>query len=395
MVGQMHLSSDRDLTEPLSVVIAGSGFAAVEAGLALRALAADRVRLKFVSPQPILRYRPEATTEVFGDGPPRTYDLRAVAGQLKAEIRVARLQSVASKVRQARLSSGERLDYDALVLAIGSRAQNSIPGATTFRDQRDVPGLRRLLAGIETGGITRLVFAVPSGSSWPLPLYELALLAARHGVACGGDLDLTLVSSESEPLEIFGAQGSHTVADLLDEQGVRFRGGCAPLAVRRDGALELAGAAALPADAVVTIPQLTAHRIAGVPASWWGFVPTDRCGRVQDLDDVYAAGDMTAYPVKQGGLAAQQADRIANTIARGLGLPVREPDERLVLQAHLVGGDVPLFLRAELDWQGRPTAATASHLDHSAEFGSTKVLGRYLAPYLEELEPTAAEPVRP
>jgi CheY-like chemotaxis protein len=107
------------------------------------------------------------------------------------------------------------------------------------------------------------------------------------------------------------------------------------------------------------------------------------------LDDVYAAGDMTAFPVKQGGLAAQQADGIANTIARGLGLPVRELDHRLVLQAHLVGGSVPLFLRTELDWQGRP-AAGATHVERAAELSSTKVLGRYLTPYLEQLDAPAA-----
>src|SRR5207244_4426686 len=134
----------------LSVVIAGGGFAALEAGLALRALAADRVRLTFVSPEPILRYRPAATSELFDGGPPRTYDLRTIADQLKAAIQLARIESVASKARQVRLSSGIRLGYEALVLAIGSRAQTSIPGARTLRDQRDVPALRRILTRIES-----------------------------------------------------------------------------------------------------------------------------------------------------------------------------------------------------------------------------------------------------
>src|SRR5205823_12837433 len=126
-----------------------------------------------------------------------------------------------------------------------SRAQTSIPGATTFRDRRDVPILRGLFGRIESGRITRLVFAVPSGSSWPLPLYELALLAAQHRARCGAGLDLTLVSWESEPLEIFGARGSRRVARALDELGVKFRGDCTPLAVCRAGALDLAGGGAL------------------------------------------------------------------------------------------------------------------------------------------------------
>jgi hypothetical protein len=33
------------------------------------------------------------------------------------------------------------------------------------------------------------------------------------------------------------------------------------------------------------------------------------------MEDVYAAGDATDFPVKQGGLAAQQADAVALSIA--------------------------------------------------------------------------------
>ena len=46
-----------------------------------------------------------------------------------------------------------------------------------------------------------------------------------------------------------------------------------------------------------------------------GFVPVDPHGRVAGLERVYAAGDGTAFPIKQGGLATQQADAVAETIA--------------------------------------------------------------------------------
>jgi sulfide:quinone oxidoreductase len=376
--------------EPVSVVIAGSGFAALETALALRALAEDHVRLTFVSPEAVVRYRPAATSELFDGRPPRTYDLCTIADQLNASIHLARLESAAPQARQVRLSSGARLSYDALVLAIGSRARASIPGARTFRDQRDVPAFRALLTDVEAGRIAELVFAVPSGSSWPLPLYELALLAGEHAQQIGAELDIAVVSPEPQPLSVFGATGSRGVARLLEQQGIRFVGSSAPTSVRRDGALELAAGGALPADQVVTIPQLGAHRIVGIPASWWGFVPTDSYGRVEGLDDVYAAGDVTAFPVKQGGIAAQQADRIAHTIASRLGLPVKELDTRLILQAHLIGGPETLFLRTELDWQGRATDAVASHRERGAATARQKVLGRYLAPYLEQLDRPAA-----
>jgi sulfide:quinone oxidoreductase len=378
------------MTSESSVVIAGGGFAALEAALALRALAANGARLTLVAPEPVLRYRPAATTELFEGASPRAYNLAPVARQLGAPMHLARVEAVAPSARQVRLTSGVRLSYDALVLAIGTRARASISGARTFRDQRDVPAFRDLLADVERGRVRKLVFAVPSGSSWPLPLYELALLSVGYAERHGADLDVTLVTPERAPLEIFGAAGSRGVSRLLEARGVRFLGDTRPLTVRRDGTLELAARDALKADSVITIPRLSAQRIAGIPSTRRGFVPVDHGGRVQGLQNVYAAGDMTTFPVKQGGLATQQADVVAHTIASGLGFSVKQLDSRMTLQAHLVGGPTPLFLRAELDWQGRPTAASASHMERPGEVTSTKVPGRYLAPYLEQLEVVAA-----
>ena len=45
----------------------------------------------------------------------------------------------------------------------------------------------------------------------------------------------------------------------------------------------------------------------GVPSEPnFGFIPVDHHGRVDGLDGVYAAGDATNFPIKQGGLATQQ-----------------------------------------------------------------------------------------
>jgi len=41
-----------------------------------------------------------------------------------------------------------------------------------------------------------------------------------------------------------------------------------------------------------------------------------------DIDDVYAAGDATDFPVTHGGLAAQQADSVAAAIAAAVGADV-------------------------------------------------------------------------
>jgi sulfide:quinone oxidoreductase len=364
------------------IVIAGGGFAALEVA---QALAERQVELTLISPDPVLRYRPAATSEAFSTAPARCYDQRAIAGDLGAIYHSAWLESVASGERFVRISSGARLDYDVLVLAIGARAIVGIPGALTFRDQRDLTAFREVLAELEAGVVRRMAFVVPAGCSWSLPLYELALLSATRAEEQGLDAEIMVVTPEPEPLALFGRQAARLVRDLLDERGVRFIGATAGFRVLETGLL-LTFAGSIAAERFVAVPELRGMRITGVPASWWGFVPTDLCGRVEGLVDVYAAGDMTAFPIKQGGLAAQQADRIAHTIAAALGAPTKEFRADHVLRARLLGGDRALVLRTELDAFGDPTSAALEYVDKNLPLSSPKIFGRYLTPYLARLE---------
>ena len=70
-------------------------------------------------------------------------------------------------------------------------------------------------------------------------------------------------------------------------------------------------------------------------------------------DAVLAAGDATTFPIKQGGLATQQADAAAATIAHALGATVEPTPFAPVLRGLLLTGGAPLYLRAELDRQRR------------------------------------------
>lgn len=375
--------------ERAEIVIVGGGVAALETALALRALAGDRVNTTLVSADPELTFRPSAAFEAFGHPAAPRYALESIADDLGANFRLGRLEAVAPQNRTVRLSSGVRLEYDTLVLAIGARATANLPGALTFRDQRDVPALRRVLHGLEAGKLARLVFAVASGITWTLPLYELALLAGVRAELFGTGTEVVLVSPERSPLEVFGAEASARVAEVLADRGVTFVGE-SPATGWNDGRLTIQGDAPIEADHVITVPQLRVHRIPGIPASWWGFVPTDSSGRVEGLTDVYAAGDMTTYPIKQGGLATQQADRTAHTIAASLGATVRELRSNQILRARLLGGERPLLLRTELDWQGRPSNGTVETAESDVAADITKIFGRYLTPYLERLGRSAA-----
>ena len=381
------VSVDASFRVPARVVIAGGGFAGLEALLALRALAGDAVRVTLVAPDSVLSYRPAATVEAFGLMPARAWDLAKIADDLGVNHLRTLLEAVAGKQRRVRLRSGARLSYDALVLATGARATAGIAGALTFRDQRDVRQFRGLVRELEAGAIHRLVFAVPSGRAWPLPLYELALMSATLAGERDLEIEVAIVTPERSPLAVLGSEASELVAALLNERGVRFVGGSVATGVRRDGSLGLRFEAPIEADRVVACPQLRARRISGVPADRWGFVPADAFGLVDGMLDVYAAGDMTTFPIKQGSLAAQQADRIAYTISAGLGLSVTKPPAQRAVELKLVGGEQPLRLRIELGELGQPTATTLGSAESEEAPSWRKVFGSYLTSFLETRQP--------
>ena len=103
---------------------------------------------------------------------------------------------------------------------------------------------------------------------------------------------------------------------------------------------------------------------------------------------MWAAGDATSFPVKQGGLAAQQADAVAESIAARAGAPVRPQPFRPVLRGVLLTGRGKAWLRGPHD--DDPGAAERRALF----WPPTKIAGRYLSPYLLALE-TPRRSVKP
>lgn len=60
----------------------------------------------------------------------------------------------------------------------GARATAGIAGALMFHDQRDLSMFGGVLRDVIDGAVRQLVFVLPEGRSYPVPLYELALLCA-------------------------------------------------------------------------------------------------------------------------------------------------------------------------------------------------------------------------
>jgi sulfide:quinone oxidoreductase len=381
------------------ILIAGGGVAAVEALLALRELAGHRIELTLLSPEREFLYRPVTVAEAFDRGEARSYTLGEIVGHGGGRLVWDALERVDAHERVAVTASGERIPYDVLVVAAGAIARDPLPGALTFRGRGDVAALRALLEELVAGSVGSIALTMPSERMWALPLYELALMTAAHLRERGSHAEVWLVTPEEEPLELFGPAAARAIEPMLRARGIRLRTSSRPALVRRR-ALVLAGGAEVFVDRVLTLPQLEGPRLAGLPHDQHGFIPVDEYGRVPELDDVYAAGDITAFPLKQGGLAAQQADAVAETIAAELGLPVTPKPFRPVLRGLLLTGGAPLYLRAEPQRLAREatvaieaTRLRRSTRDASAATGQAlwwppaKIAGRYLGPFLATARP--------
>ena len=178
-------------------------------------------------------------------------------------------------------------------------------------------------------------------------------MAARWGAEHDLALEAWVVTYEHKPLSMFGDHAAASVSELLAEAGVRLWTGAFAEAVE-NGRLWVSMEGGLPVDLAVTLPRPYGPAIRGLPNDADGFVHVDEHGRVDGLRDVYACGDMTSRPLKQGGLATQQADVAAAAIAAAAGAAVEAAAYRPVLRAMLLTGSRPRYLRHAPGDRGRP-----------------------------------------
>jgi sulfide:quinone oxidoreductase len=333
-----------------------------------------------LAPERHFTYRPLAVGEPFGRSRTVQVELARIAEERGFELIRDALDRIEPDAHRVHTQDGRRLDYGSLVLALGARPVAAVDGALTFRGPRDVPRVSEALQRLRTLERPRIAFTAGTSATWTLPLYELALLTADWAAREGIDAEITVVTSEAVPLEDFGEVASADVAALLARRGIAVRAGSVASHVS-DGRLWIPMEGGIPADLVVALPALIGHAVRGLPLGRSGFVAVDEFCRARDLDDIYVIGDMASHRVKQGGLAAQQADCAAAAIAHAAGEPVAVEPYRPVLRGMLLTGEAPLYLRnppAGIDGEG-----PSGDGDRTAPWWPPhKIAGAHLAPYL-------------
>ena len=347
---------------PLRVLVAGGGVAALEACFALDALAGERVDVTLIAPNAYLMYRPvEAHDPLALDARIRV-PLAHLARAAGVDLRQDRVVDFDPGARRVHTARGYELGYDALVIAVGARPEPVPHDAAPLRDD-NWPGCRFLMHRLALGELSSLAFVEPPAPTKSFDLYDLAIDAAVMLRRNGVEANLTLVTAQPAPLAILGPRAAAMLASTLGAHGVRVLES-AYVRSAGQGEIHLApGSRRISADGVIAAPRLAGPWLDHLPCDRNGFLPTGPDGHVAGLAGVYAAGDVTPFPVRHPSLAAQQADAVAWTIAAEAGATAApEPFKpvlrgvlpsrlRRYVEAPVTGGDGDATVSAHPLWQ--------------------------------------------
>lgn len=276
------------------IVVVGASLAGLRAVEALRREGYDG-RLSLVGDEPHAPYdRPPLSKQVLrGEWGTERIDLRRGDGldELSLDLHLGvRATALDADARTVELSSGERLDYDGLVIATGARARRlplgeGLAGMHVLRSLDDALALRDALAAKPR------VCVIGAG-----------FIGLEVAASCRA-LGLEVSAVETLPLPLSNKLGEpmgRAIAELHRAEGVDLRCGVAVSAIEGDGRVErvvLEDGTVLSADLVVVgvgvQPNVEWLQGSGVELDD-GVVCDERCATA--LPDVVAAGDVARWP---------------------------------------------------------------------------------------------------
>ena len=151
---------------------------------------------------------------------PATTRLAEIARDLNIELRQDEFKWLDADEQMVHTLGVERIEYDALLLAMGAKTWPAFRHAITLDDSRLDDQLHGLIQDLEAGYLHSLAFVAPSRMPWPLPIYELALMTAQRAYDMNVDVSITLVTPEDAPLAVFGGKVSEKLQQVLEANGI-------------------------------------------------------------------------------------------------------------------------------------------------------------------------------
>jgi sulfide:quinone oxidoreductase len=368
------------------VVVAGAGVGGLETLVALRGLVGRRVALTLIAPDEHFGVRALDTCEPFDPSAAQHHRLDALASDLDAALLHDAVASVDSDAHTVQLRSGARMAYDVLVLAVGASPCPAFEYGLCLERAHVAQAFEEVFADLRAQRAPDVAIVVPPGTSWTLPAYELALRAA----ALDHPPHVTLVTAEHAPLEAFGPPATALARGELAAAGVRLLSGV-QATVSHPNVVAVAPGVLLHSDLIVHLPGLAGPGLPGVTCDSAGFVRVDGVFRARAADDLFAIGDAIAGAPKQGGLAAQQADVVAEHIAQRAGAEHAPRPYRPVLRGLLRTAHGPRYLRA-----GPPGTTTPAAVSEQCLWWPPGPLAaRWLVPWLAARAREDAAPPSP
>ncbi len=357
--------------------------------MAIRDHAGERVDITLVAPDPDFVYKPLVVEEPFSSQPAEQHALAPIAEGFDARFVQQRVTAVLPSAHTIELAEGSNLDYDKLILCIGARPRPAFPGAVPLRTDGTVLPIDSLLRETESSESRVIAFVIPPGRTWPLPVYELALMAQRRSREIGTQgVECLVVTPEESPLIIFGRTASDAVTSLLAARGIKVRAGVRVKEAANSELLLAPEDERIAIGQMVSLPVLEGPNLAGIPADEEGFIPIDDHARVRGVEDVYAAGDGTNFPIKHGGIGTEEADAAAEHIAASLGAEIVAQPFRPVIRGKLLTGDDSLHMQHDIAGGGGEGTASPDYL----WWPPRKVAGHYLSAFLGQRTAGDLEP---
>lgn len=232
----------------------------------------------------------------------------------------------------AAVVDGERIDADALVVALGADlAPEAVPGLAehgiNVYASSGVDPAHDALESLDDGSLVIGIFGVPYKCP-PAP-YELAILCKDALEARGSNARITVFTPQPASLPVLGSAGCSVVEGRLGSRGIEFRANmkaqrveAGRVVVESGGGLPLDGEIGF--DVLFGVPPHRCPKVvvdAGLaPAGGW--VKVDPRTLETAVENVYAIGDVTAIPMangqpipKAGAFADAEGQVVAERIA--------------------------------------------------------------------------------
>ena len=275
------------------------------------------------------------------------FPLRGVLGRSGVRFRLGRVVRVDAAAHEAVLADSQRIGYDRLVWAAGSRTNyygNEAIERQTFglKSTADALWLRsrvieRLEEAVRNEAERRRLMTVvvvgggATGVEVAGALAELGRYLLPHDFPelDGAPLGVRLVEGSGRLLGGMSEHASAYALRSLQKMGVEV-----DLGVRVNGCsdrtVELSDGRTIEAGLVVWVSGVVGAVAEGLPTAAGGRIPTDACGRVEGLDGVYALGDaaidLSVRLPQVAPVAIQQAQNLAYNFSRGVWRPFAYKD---------------------------------------------------------------------